>query len=240
MKKVAYIPARSGSKRFPNKNITDLNGKPLIFWSVNSFLLSKCFDRIIFSSDSEEYYEILKKHISSDLIEFHQRSKSEAGDKIKIFDYVKENINKWCDSNDLFVLGLPTCPFRKPFQIKECIDKAIKSGKSVFSASEYDFHVPFAFSVVHDNNEISDWDSPFKNSPLLTGNTRSQDQIKYFHPNGAIYVIRPNLISKETKTFYENSIPYIMPTNDSIDIDDRKDLEIAEVLIKHGIQETFF
>ena len=92
MRKIAFIPARSGSKRFPNKNIAHLDGKPLIVWAVNSFLLSKCFDKIIFSSDSEEYFEILKKYINSDLIEFHQRSKIEAGDKIKIFDYVKENI----------------------------------------------------------------------------------------------------------------------------------------------------
>ena len=232
MRKIAFIPARSGSKRFPNKNIAHLNEKPLIVWAVNSFLLSKCFDKIIFSSDSEEYFEILKKYISSDLIEFHQRSKNEAGDKIKIFDYVKENINKWCDPYDLFALGLPTCPFRKPLHVKECLNMAIKSGKSIFSACEYDFHVPFAFSTVYENSKISGWSSPFKDTPLLTGNTRSQDQIKYFHPNGAIYVIKPNSISRETKTFYENSIPYIMSRDESIDIDNKEDLEFAELSLK--------
>ena len=232
MRKIAFIPARSGSKRFPNKNIAHLNEKPLIVWAVNSFLLSKCFDKIIFSSDSEEYFEILKKYISSDLIEFHQRSKNEAGDKIKIFDYVKENINKWCDPYDLFALGLPTCPFRKPLHVKECLNMAIKSGKSIFSACEYDFHVPFAFSIVYENSKISGWSSPFKDTPLLTGNTRSQDQIKYFHPNGAIYVIKPNSISRETKTFYENSIPYIMTRDESIDIDNKEDLEFAELYLK--------
>lgn len=235
MKKIAFIPARSGSKRFPNKNIADLNGKPLIFWSVNSFLLSKCFDKVIFSSDSEEYFETLKKYISSDLIEFHKRSKSEAGDKIKIFDYIKENIYKWCDNDDLFVMGLPTCPFRKSSHIKDCVSRSIKSGKSVFSACEYDFHVPFAFSAIYKNNEIVDWNSPFKESPLLTGNTRSQDQLKFFHPNGAIYVIKPNLISKKTKTFYENSLPYIMTKKDSIDIDNKEDLELAKLLFKQRI-----
>ncbi len=232
MRKIAFIPARSGSKRFPNKNIAKLNGKPLIVWAVNSFLLSNCFDKIIFSSDSIEYFEILKKYISSQSIEFHKRSTSEAGDKIKIFDYIKENIIKFCDPNDLFVLGLPTCPFRKPLHIKECVNMSIKVSKAVFSACEYDFHVPFAFSALYENNEISSWHSPFKNSPLLTGNTRSQDQKKYFHPNGAIYVIKPNFIFQETKTFYENSIPYIMTRSDSLDIDNKEDLELAELYIK--------
>ena len=233
MRKIAFIPARSGSKRFPNKNIAHLNGKPLIVWAINSFLLTKSFDKIIFSSDSELYFETLKKYISSDLVEFHQRSKTEAGDQIKIFDYVKENINKWCDHDDLFALGLPTCPFRKPFHVKECLNISIKLDKSIFSACEYDFHVPFAFSAVYDNNEISGWSSPFKDTPLLTGNTRSQDQIKYYHPNGAIYIIKPNSISKGTKTFYENSIPYIMKKNDSLDIDNKEDLELAELYLKH-------
>lgn len=232
MRKIAFIPARSGSKRFPNKNIAHLNGKPLIAWAVNSFLLSKCFDKIIFSSDSEEYFEILKKYISSDLIEFHQRTKNEAGDNIKIFDYVRENISKWCDPCDLFALGLPTCPFRKPLHVKECLNMAIESGKSIFSACEYDFHVPFAFSTIYENSKISGWRAPFKDSPLLTGNTRSQDQINYFHPNGAIYVMKPNSISRETKTFYENSIPYIMTKVDSLDIDNKEDLDLAELYLK--------
>ena len=70
MEKIAFIPARSGSKRFPNKNVSLLGGKPLIVWTVEAFVKSSCFDRIIFSSDSIEYYEILKSYIKSDLIDF--------------------------------------------------------------------------------------------------------------------------------------------------------------------------
>ncbi len=232
MRKVAFIPARSGSKRFPNKNVSKLDGKPLISWAVNSFLLSNCFDRVIFSSDSEEYFQILKEFVSSDILEFHKRSKDEAGDKIKIFDYVKENIKQWCKDDDYFVLGLPTCPFRKPYHVKECLDIAIKKDTSVFSACEYDFHVPFAFSLKYENDEVIDWDSPFNDSPLISGNTRSQDQKKYFHPNGAIYVLKPNFFAKDTKTFYQNSIPYVMSRNDSIDIDEKEDLDFAEFFIE--------
>ena len=233
LKKIAFIPARSGSKRFPNKNISKLNGKPLIALAVNSFLLSNSLDKVIFSSDSEEYFLILKDFICSEKLEFHLRSKDEAGDKVKIFDYVQQNLNKWCNDDDLFVLGLPTCPFRKPIQVKECIDLSIKTNRQVFSACEYDFHVPFAFSMKYENQEVIDWNSPFPDSPLITGNTRSQDQITYFHPNGAIYVLKPNFITKDTKTFYENSIPYIMPRNDSIDIDKKEDLEFAELFVKN-------
>ena len=85
MRKIAFIPARSGSKRFPNKNIFPLCGKPLLVWTIESFIKSNCFDEIIFSSDSDEYNDILMEFVKTDIVKFHKRSKEEAGDKIKIF-----------------------------------------------------------------------------------------------------------------------------------------------------------
>ena len=55
MNNIAFVPARSGSKLLPNKNIRILNGKPLVYWSIIAFLESGCFDKVIFSSDSEYY-----------------------------------------------------------------------------------------------------------------------------------------------------------------------------------------
>ena len=231
MRKIAFIPARSGSRRFPNKNITHLGGKPLIVWTVEALVKSNCFDRIIFSSDSIEYYEILKSHINSDLIDFHKRSNDEAGDKVKIFDYIKSNIDKWCSKEDIFSLALPTCPFRNAEHVRDCLKLSIQTGKSVFSSCEYDFHVPFAFYL--DNLEKqSTWKPAFETSPMITGNTRSQDQIKYFHPNGAIYVLKPNPFEKDPRTFYEDALPFIMSKVDSIDIDQKEDLQIAEFIAK--------
>ena len=59
----AFIPARSGSTRLKNKNIKKLLHYPLFFWTIKSCIESKKFDKIIFSSDSESYYKILKKNI---------------------------------------------------------------------------------------------------------------------------------------------------------------------------------
>ena len=53
MKKLCIIPARGGSKRLPKKNIKSLNGKPLVFYTLDSVINSKVFDKIIFTSDNE-------------------------------------------------------------------------------------------------------------------------------------------------------------------------------------------
>lgn len=52
--KLAVIPARGGSKRIPRKNIKPFCGKPMMLWSLEAAFDSKCFDRIIVSTDDEE------------------------------------------------------------------------------------------------------------------------------------------------------------------------------------------
>ena len=58
MRKIAIIPARSGSKGLKDKNIIDLCGKPLMAYSIEAALKSGCFDRVIVSTDSRKYGEI--------------------------------------------------------------------------------------------------------------------------------------------------------------------------------------
>ena len=55
---IALIPARSGSKRIPDKNIKSLNGHPLIAYSIISALESEIFDRVIVSTDSSHIAKI--------------------------------------------------------------------------------------------------------------------------------------------------------------------------------------
>ena len=60
--KLALIPARSGSKRFPNKNIKLLNGHPLIAFSIVSAIRSEIFDKIVVCTDSREYANIAQTY----------------------------------------------------------------------------------------------------------------------------------------------------------------------------------
>ena len=55
---VALIPARSGSKTVPHKNIKCLGGHELLSWSVKACLKTESIDRIIVSTDSDQYAKI--------------------------------------------------------------------------------------------------------------------------------------------------------------------------------------
>lgn len=54
-KVLAVIPARSGSKSVPHKNIRKINGKPMLAYSIGHAMASDRVNRILLSTDSEEY-----------------------------------------------------------------------------------------------------------------------------------------------------------------------------------------
>ena len=58
MRNIAIIPARSGSKGLKDKNIKELNGKPLMAYTIEAALESGIFDCVHVSTDSENYAEI--------------------------------------------------------------------------------------------------------------------------------------------------------------------------------------
>ena len=62
MRSIAIIPARSGSKGLPDKNIKPLNGKPLLTYSIEAALASGLFDTVHVSTDSERYAGIARQY----------------------------------------------------------------------------------------------------------------------------------------------------------------------------------
>ena len=62
MKNIAVIPARSGSKGLKDKNIREMNGKPLMAYAIEAARKSTLYDCIHVSTDSERYAEIAKQY----------------------------------------------------------------------------------------------------------------------------------------------------------------------------------
>ena len=62
MKNIAIIPARSGSKGLKDKNIRNLNGRPLLAWTIDAAVRSGEFDEIMVSTDSGAYAEIARRY----------------------------------------------------------------------------------------------------------------------------------------------------------------------------------
>jgi CMP-N,N'-diacetyllegionaminic acid synthase len=233
MEVICFIPARSRSSRVKNKNIRLIKNRPLIYWTVSKAIKSKQFDKIIFSSDTNEYYKILIKYLKKDKLNyrnlvFDKRDITHSQKKSKIFDYLKFDLIKKFNfkKDDLIVQMLPTCPLRSIKSIKKAIHHSISNNKNCFSASEYDFHISFSFSIYGNN-----WKPVFKNSSMITGNTQSQNQKKYYHPNGVINCLYVKSLNKNTKSIYQKASPIIIPKSESFDLDTEEDFILIKKIL---------
>ena len=105
----AIIPARGGSKNIPRKNIVDLNGHPLVAYSIAACKLCKDIDRIIVSTEDKEIAEISKQYGAE--VPFMRPSKYSTNESTDVgfLTHFFENINV-----DSVALIRPTSPFRDP------------------------------------------------------------------------------------------------------------------------------
>jgi CMP-N,N'-diacetyllegionaminic acid synthase len=231
VKFTAIVPARSGSKRLANKNIKLLGGRPLLTWTLAACAETAKIDKVILSTDSEEYWKLAQDTVPSDKLALDFRTPDEAGDTVKIFDYLKQSREKiFGDSEGAFILTLPTVPLRTSRHISEAIAQFEKTGRPVFSATNYGFPVTFAFTMTEDLS----WQPMLPESPMVTGNTRSQNQKAAYHPNGAIYVRKISDLAKpDLKTLYDAATPYLMSREHSVDIDQPVDFAIAEAIFNN-------
>ena len=219
---VAIIPARGGSKGIPRKNIMPLNGKPLICYTIEEARKSSFIDRVVVTTDDQEIAGISKKAGAEVII----RPQALAQDESPVIDaifHTLENMNG--EKPDIIVLLQATSPLR---EVKD-IDSAIQlfrgepcdSLMSVCGAE----HSPYWYFNIKNGLLIPLFDERFLK-------IRRQELPPAYRPNGAIYIISPEIL-RTNKSFYCNrTLAYVMTAKSSIDIDEEIDFQIAEQLMR--------
>ena len=208
MKKIAIIPARSGSKGLKDKNIIKVCGKPLMSYSIEAAINSKCFDKVIVTTDSEKYAEIAKKYGAEVIL----RGERLSNDNATSYMVIEDVIHKQSNDFDYFVLLQPTSPMRNELHIIEAIKK--------FENNIVDFD--FLVSVKEAENTADlikpiDSDESLKYFDRDFSNYRRQS-FKEYSPNGAIFIGKKEQYLQQKHFFGARSIAYIMNQIDSIDI----------------------
>jgi CMP-N,N'-diacetyllegionaminic acid synthase len=221
----AIIPARGGSKRLPGKNIKLLNGRPLIFHSLDAVLNHAPVTKIVFTTDSDEYIDLVV-HEYGDSVVIEKRPEYYASDTTKVHDEVVRLSETNVIDTDWFMLCLPTAPLRSHDTVASLLQAWEVDYHARFSASSYGFPIQFAFDIDADGA----WEPIADDSPMLTGNTRSQDIPTRYRPNGAIYLQRTDRLRKD-KTFYIDAKPFLISEIESTDVDTEIDFKFAEILI---------
>lgn len=225
MKNIAIISARSGSKGLPNKNIKELNGKPLMAYSIEAAINSGCFATVMVSTDSKHYADIASEYGAE--VPF-LRSEATSSDTASSWEAVEEVLlgyEKMGKVYDTFCLLQPTSPMRVAEDIKDAYklyDE--KDAVAVLSMTELEHPIEWCGEL----DETLCLDGFHKD----THGNRRQDVAKSYRPNGAIYIVSVNEFRKDRNLYKSGSYAYIMPQERSVDIDTEFDFRFAEFLMK--------
>ena len=224
MGNIAIIPARSGSKGLPDKNIKDMLGKPLMGYTIEAALNSGCFSEVFVSTDSEKYAEIAKSLGAS--VPF-LRSTDNAKDASSSWDVVREVLKTYEDRGDhfdTFCLLQPTSPLRNSEDIKGAYKLFQEKGAN------------FVVSVCETEHPIS-WCGEIPDTLSLDGFIKRQQigqrqkSVKTYRLNGAIYIADTKSFAEDSFLYRDGCFAYIMDTLRSVDIDTELDFEYAEFLM---------
>lgn len=224
MKRIAIIPARSGSKGLKDKNIIDLCGKPLIAYSIEAALETGLFDHVIVSTDSEHYAEIAQQYGA----EVMMRGEALSNDKATTFMVLEDILkNRLLESIDYFVLLQPTSPLRTSKHITEAIEKfesKIEHFDFLVSMKEAE-HAKVLVNPIDYDESLKYFDTDFSNY--------RRQGYKDYSPNGAIFIAKPDSYLKQKHFFGAKALSYIMSAEDSVDIDGALDLVVAKEIISY-------
>lgn len=222
MKKIAIIPARSGSKGLVNKNILMLLDKPILAYTIEAAIQSEKFIKVIVSTDSLEYKEIAEKYGAEVVMRGEELSNDSATSYMVIKDVLEKDLGV---EYDYFVLLQPTSPFRNYQHINESIEKFEKN------ISNYNFLVSMTetsktstlIKPIEEDESLKHYDLDFSNY--------KRQNYKEYYPNGAIFIGKNKEYLERKHFFGKKSLAYFMNKADSIDIDDRLDFEFAILLM---------
>jgi CMP-N-acetylneuraminic acid synthetase len=221
---LAIIPARGGSKRLPKKNLMDLNGKPLIAYTIEAAQNSRYIDRVILSSDDEAIIKVAKEYGCD--VPF-VRPKALAQDETRSIDVVTHALQTLDEKFDDVILLQPTSPLRTTEDIDGAIEMFYnKRATSVIGVCEME-HSPLWANTLDESMSMENFlDDKYNNS-------RSQDLPTYYRINGAFYMSKvASILENETFFVKKDIYAYLMSQEDSVDIDTKLDFIVAQAILK--------
>jgi len=220
--------ARGGSKSIPKKNIAKIDGKPLIAYTIEAALRSSTLDNYIVNTDCEEIAGVASSYGA--IVQFGRPNElsidtASSGDTLK---YVIERYETENKVNVSYATELmATNPLKNEFDIDECFSMLIsKSADSVIAIGRLHDHHPSRIKYLNDKGVICDF---YPEEP----ESRRQDLRPHaFIRAGSIYVMTRDQISTSLRYGGSKSYGYILPDERFINIDEPRDLLLADQILK--------
>jgi len=220
--KVCIIPARFGSKRIPRKNIKEFLGKPIIAYSIEVALASKCFDRVIVSTDNLEIGNVAEEFGAE--VPF-MRPHELSDDYVETLPVVKHAI-EWLIENSVppsdVCCVYATAPFLQPETLNFAYQQLQEAEADYcFSVTTFEYPIQRAIKITKQQRV-----EMFFPENL---HVRSQDLVETYHDAGQFYWGRADAFMQQKPFFSIDATPFIVPSHLVQDIDTIEDWKKAEI-----------
>lgn len=221
MPRLAIIPARSGSKRIPGKNVREFDGMPIIGYSIKAARDSELFDEVMVSTDDRDIADLAVQLGAR--VPF-LRSPENADDHATTADVLLEVVDMYRQRGLLFDVACciyATAPFTTADLLRRCFNK-LEAGAfdTVFPVVEYEYPIQRSLQL-NDGHATMVWPEYER--------SRSQDLAPRFHDSGMFYWFRPNTLSSGRGLLNANSGAVVISGLACHDIDCEDDWCIAEL-----------
>ena len=227
--RLAVIPARGGSKRIPRKNIRLFGGLPMIAWSIRAAVESKCFDRIIVSTDDEEIAQVARGYgADAPFIRPAELSDDHAGTIPVIAHAIEWQRRHGLGATDVCCV-YATAPFVSANDLHRGLETLNSTGADfAISVTSFPFPIQRAVRITDDQRLEMFQPEHFK--------TRSQDLDDAWHDAGQFYWGRADAWLCGESLFGRATAPVKLPRHRVQDIYTPEDWERAEWMFKalHG------
>ncbi len=235
MEILAIIPARGGSKGIPHKNIVDLCGKPLIQYTIEAAQKSQQITRCILSTDDREIADVGRKLGA----EIAWRPPELAGDSTVMKDVISYHLTELEKSKyqaDILTLLQPTSPLRTAKHIDEALGRLIDEKEADATVSVIPVPHLFTPQKIMQIDETGYLQFYMSDGEKYT--TRQEIPQFYARNGAAIYAVYVDTYKKTKSLYGTKCLPYYMNIEDSVDIDDADDLELARFYLTRDVQKN--
>ena len=218
MEILAVIPARSGSKSIVDKNIREIDGKPMLAYSIEHAKASKYITRIIVSTDSERYAQIARYYGAETPFLRPEQYATDSALDIDVFQHALNFLSKTEHYLPEIVVHLrPTYPIRRAEDIDCMIEMLLQAPEAdavrcIAPAKE----IAYKMWRLNKKNEIT----PLLNDIPEAYNRPRQSLPTIYYQNACIDVIRTQTILKKNSMTGDRILGYIMDNNYDIDTEE--------------------
>lgn len=228
-KVLGLIPARGGSKGIPRKNIIQVNGRPLLAYTIEAALHSRCVDMVAVSSEDKEILDIAKKFGAEPILRPAKLALDDSPNEPVILHALR-----WLKKNrsyvpDIIAYLLPTSPLRTAMDIDASIMLLLqKKAHAVVGVREISRTYLKTFII-----ERGRWmRAAVRHSYPITARQKLPN---VYLANGAMFAVTRKRFMKHSSLLPPTRIvPYIMDEMNSIDIDTPDDLQrVQAIMIKY-------